>query len=306
VGPANYDDPNEVAKFVVKAGEEKTECYTFRTTNEKDLSYQTSAVSARAGTHHIVNTIWSGDMPTGSFGGQICGSGIDPLDPNAPQQIAAAPGASKPYMERGSVAPEFADVARTLPAKALITSSIHYYNFTDKDMLREFWINFYYPPKDVEIKRTTKDIAAIGGLGWVLNPIQPGTDKVYKYECPIAGDGWIYSLIGHYHMHGKHFAASLKRKSTGMSEKIFEMYDPHDPAVFEYNSVVMNPGFSAMGPGAVSGMLPISDGDVLQWECSILNDSDHPLTYANEVNTAEMCNVYGETVGTMPVLCALP
>lgn len=41
--------------------------------------------------------------------------------------------------------------------------------FTYRDVLREFWFNFCHPPKDVEIKRTTRDIAAIGrlNLAWI-------------------------------------------------------------------------------------------------------------------------------------------
>jgi hypothetical protein len=305
VGPSNYDDPAEIAKFVIKPGEEKTECYTLRTTNEQELVYQTNALSGRAGTHHIINTLWSGDMPTGTFV-EGCGSGIDPFDANAPTQIGSIPGASKAYMERRSVAPEFADVGRKLPAKSLVTSDMHYYNFTDKDILREYWVNLYYAPKEQEIKRMSQDIAAFGGLGWNANPIAPGTDMVYKYECPITGNGWIINLLGHYHLHGKRFGVSIKHKSTGMSEKVFEMYDPQDPAVFDYNSVAMNPAFSDLSPGATSGMLPVSDGDILQWECHIINDSDVALKYTNEVKTGEMCNTWGFTVGTMPLKCGQP
>ena len=57
---SSYDDPAEIAKFVIKPGEEKTECYTFRTPNEQEETYQTSALSGRSGTHHIISTIWSG------------------------------------------------------------------------------------------------------------------------------------------------------------------------------------------------------------------------------------------------------
>lgn len=305
VGPSNYDDPAEVAKFVIKPGEEKTECYTFRTLNEMELTYQAHVLSGRAGTHHIINTMYSGDLPTGTF--QVgCGAGVNILDENAPKQVGSIPGASKAYMERRSVAPEFADVGRKMPAKALVTSDMHYYNFTDKDILREYWINLYYPPPEVEVKRMAQDIVAFGGLGWNLDPIQPGTDMVYKYECPIMGDGWIINLLGHYHLHGKRFGVSVKRKSTGMSEKVFEMYDPADPAVFDYNSITMNPPFSDLRAGATSGLLPVSDGDLLQWECHIVNDSDQALGYTNEVKTGEMCNTWGFTVGTMPLQCGMP
>ena len=306
VGPSNYDDPAEVAKFVIKPGEEKTECFTFRTSNEQEIIYQTNVFSGRAGTHHIINNTWSGDLPTGGFT-QGCGSGASAggRDPSAPMQTGSIPGASKAYMERRSVAPEFADVGRKMPARTLVTSDMHYYNFTDKDILREYWLNLYYAPKEQEIKRISQGIVAFGGLGWNSNPIQPGTDMVYKYECPFMGDGWVMNLLGHYHMHGKRFGMSIKRKSTGMSEKVFEMYDPADPAIFDYNSVTTNPPFSAQAPGATSGVLPVSDGDILQWECHIINDGNVPLTYTNEVKTGEMCNAWGFTVGTQQLRCGL-
>jgi len=304
VGPTNYDDRAEVAKFVIKPGEEKTECYTLRLENEQELTYQTHTLSGRAGTHHIINSSWTGDLPTGMFA-VGCGAGANPLDANAPTQTGSLPGASKAYMPRTPVAPEFADVGRTIPAKALMTSDMHYYNFTDKDILREYWVNVYFPPEGAEIKRTAQGIVAFGGLGWNFEPIQPGTDMVYKYECPIVGNGHVMNLLGHYHIHGKRFGVSIKRAS-GMSEKVFEMYDPYDPAVFDYNSITTNPAFSAQAAGATSGMLPVSDGDVLQWECHIINDSMMPLGYTNEVKTGEMCNTWGFTVGTEPVQCGIP
>ena len=68
----------------------------------------------------------------------------------------------------------------------------------------------------------------MGGLGWSLLPIAPGTDMVYKYECPITADGRILALLGHYHAHGKRFTAHIRRAS-GAREKVFEMYDYLDP-----------------------------------------------------------------------------
>lgn len=304
VGPKNYDDPEEIAKFVIKPGEEKTECYTLRLDNEQELIYQTHTLSGRAGTHHIINSGWTGELPTDMFT-VGCGAAANPLDANAPMQTGLLPGASKAYMQRRPVAPEYADVARRIPAKALMTSDMHYYNFTDKDILREYWINVYFPPEGTEIKRFSEDIVAFGGLGWNLEPIQPGTDMVYKYECPIVGNGFITNLLGHYHMHGKRFGVSIKR-ANGTSEKVFEMYDPADPAVFDYNSITTNPTFSDVAPGATSGILPVSDGDLLQWECHIINDSNVALGYTNEVQTGEMCNTWGYTVGTQPLQCGLP
>ncbi|HET8934656.1 MAG TPA: hypothetical protein VFN67_14505, partial [Polyangiales bacterium] len=303
IGPKNYDDPAEIAKFVIKPGEEKTECYTLRLENEQELTYQTHTLSGRAGTHHIINSTWQGELPTGMFT-VGCGAGANPLDANAPMQTGSLPGASKAYMERRPVAPEFVDVGRTIPAKALMTSDMHYYNFTDKDILREYWMNVYYPAPEQKITDYADVLVGFGGTGWSAMPIEPGTDMVYKYECPFTGDGNVLNLYGHYHAHGKRFTSSIKRAS-GQIDKIFEMYDYRDPAVYDYNSVTQNPMFSANAAGAISGPLAIKSGDILQWECHIINDGNVGLMFTNEVNTGEMCNIWGFTIGSEPFQCFL-
>ena len=62
-----------------------------------------------------------------------------------------------------------------------------------------------------------------------------------------------------------------------------------------------------MAAGAYTGILEVSEGDVLSWECHIINDSNAPLAYTNEVKTGEMCNLWGYSVGTdTPITCDLP
>jgi hypothetical protein len=299
VGPSNYDDEAEVAKFIMEPGEESSECFTFKTSNPEEVTYQSSVLSGRAGTHHIINTMFSGDLPTGDF--SAC-AGPTAADQGL-MQIGALPGASRPYMPRTKVAPEYAHVGRTIAANALVQADMHYFNFTDKDILREFWINVYYAPEGA-VTEYAKGIRGLGGFGWNQNPIEPGTDMVYKYECPIKGDGYIMNLLGHYHAHGKRFTSHVKR-TNGQIDKVFEMYDYLEPATFDYNSVTQNPDFSDDMPGAVSGQLAVSDGDILQWECHIINDGDVGLRYINEVKNGEMCNLWGFSLGTEQIACGL-
>ena len=87
------------------------------------------------------------------------------------------------------------------------------------------------------------------------------------------------------------------RHPSRQIEKVFEMFDYLDPATFDYNSVTQNPTFGEGVSGAVSGPLQVKDGDVLQWECHIVNDSNIPLTYSNSVKEGEMCNVFGMSLG---------
>lgn len=299
VGPSNYDDPKEVAKYVLHPGEESSNCVTVKTPNDKRIVYQTAVISGRSGTHHIINTLYDGSLPA-SNGFTVCGGGG-----SSARRIGGMPSASKPYMPRGKVAPEYAHVGSPVPANSTMQAEMHYYNFTKQDILREFWLNVYYA-KPEQITTTAKGIAGLGGLGWNFSPIPPGTDRIYKYSCPILGNGYILNLLGHYHAHGKRFTASIKRKSTGAVEKIFEMYDYLSPATFQYNSVVQNPGFSDNVAGAVSGRLAVNDGDLLQWECHIVNDSKVGLRYINAVQTGEMCNLFGAVLGPESIGCTQP
>jgi hypothetical protein len=294
IGPKDYNDPEEVAKFILHPGEETSECFTYKTPNDQKIFYQTAMLSGRAGTHHIIHNMYDKELETGSFG------------PCADQQsaIGSLPGASKPYMPRGTVAPEYAHVGHSIPAHATGQADMHYFNFTEKDILREVWINIYYADeKDIEEESSL--IVGFGGVGWTRAPIQPGTDKVYQYSCPVKGEGHLLSLLGHYHSHGKRFTASIKRAS-GSIERVFEMFDYLEPALFEYNSVIENPTFAEGSSGATTGDIALHDGDTMLWECHIINDSDVGLTYTNFVKTGEMCNLWGTTIGVEQLRCYLP
>ena len=300
IGPKSYDDPNEIAPFLMMPGGESSECWTFHTPNDEEIAYQTFVLSGRPGTHHIINTMYRTQLTDGGF--SVC---ADPGTGANGDIIDNLPGASKPYMPRGVVAPEDANLGRLIPARAAAQADMHYFNTTDKPIIREFWMNIYFVDKSKVTDRADQ-IRAMGGIGWTAAPIPPGTDEVFKYECPVRGNGRILSLLGHYHAHGKHFTASIRRKATGNVEKVFEMYDYLEPAAFEYNSVLTNPEFSEFGPGAVSGLLEVSDGDVVMWDCHIQNDSPYGLTYTNSVERGEMCNLWGSSVGIEPMNCLIP
>jgi hypothetical protein len=299
IGPATYDDPDEVAKFVLHPGEETSQCWTFHTPNDREVYYQTSVLSGRAGTHHIINTMLDQDLEDGGFG-----SCVDGGTGQAKTNIGPLPGASKPYMPRNHVAPENAHIGRKIPPHVTAQADMHYYNFTDHDILREFWLNIYYAGP-AQITGEAQQIRGMGGFDWNQHPIEPGTDQVYEYECPISGDGRILSLLGHYHAHGKRLTATLKR-GDGAPEKVFEMYDYLDPASFEYDSRTENPPFSDAAAGALSGILEVHDGDVLGWQCHVVNDGEVPLRYVNEVNTGEMCNLWGLSYGIDTFNCLKP
>lgn len=289
VGPADYANPGQ---FLVDAQDENSICFSFHTPNNEEVFYNGSVLSARPGTHHIINTMFVATQQISDNTFQTC---INPGTSSSSNIVGALPGASKPYMPRFPVAPENVGVGRTVPANAPVQADLHYFNPSDDQLIREFWLNIYYMPKE-QVTERARGIRGMGGINWLWQPIQPGTDKVFQYQCPITSPGRILTILGHYHAHGERFSAYLKRAS-GKQEKVFEMYDYNTPAEFAYDSITTNPPFSATVAGATSGMLEVAAGDVLQWECHVINDSSTSLSYVNEVQTGEMCNIWGSTVG---------
>lgn len=299
VGPKNYADPAEVAQFVMHPGEESSECWSYHTPNAEDVYFQGWTLSGRPGTHHIFNSMLKVEVADGG-GFHVC---VDAGLGNSPDRLGSLPGAAKPYMPRTPIAPENEGLGQLLPAKTPGEADMHYFNAGDKDLLREFWLNLYFIPKE-QVTQEAIEVRGMGGLGWVGLPILPGTDAVYQYECPVNADGRLLSMLGHYHAHGKRSTVSIRRAS-GMREQIYEMYDYNNAAIFPFDSVTTNPPLTGKSDGALSGRIDVKAGDVIEWECHIINDSQIPLTYSNSVQEGEMCNIFGTSIGT-EINCLLP
>jgi hypothetical protein len=301
IGPEDYANPGI---WVVNPTDENSWCANFHLPNTEEIFYQGYVLSGRPGTHHIINTAYNATVTLvdGELG-LICMDGGTGQNGNIYDNL---PGASKAYMPRKRSAPENEGIGRALAANLPAQADMHYFNFTEDTLLREFWLNLYYIPKE-QVTERAQQIRGMGGIDWSFVPIAPGTDKVYQYQCAVPADGRIISLLGHYHAHGKRFTAFLTPAGGGAQKKVFEMYDYNEPAEFQYDSIAMNPAFSTTAAGATSGTLEVKAGDMLQWECHIINDDTVGLTYSNEVRTGEMCNLWGGSVlnGDPKINCVL-
>jgi hypothetical protein len=292
IGPTNYDDPADTGRFVFQVGAEKSQCWNFHTTNPMDAHYSRFVLSGRDGTHHIINTMYMTDAAdstnfTTCRPGEF--SGTDVID--------ALPGAGRSYMPTAPIAPENVGLGRAIPAKAFAQSDMHYFNFTDGEILREYWLNVYY--NEGPVTEEALPIRGMGGTNWYgATAIKmQATAQVFNYKCPaVKTAGRLIALMGHQHSHGKRFDAWLNHGTE--RKHLYQNFDYTDPKVYLYDSLAKNPDFSANSAGAATGQIDIAVGDVLEWECEVLND-DVPggLTYTNEVKNGEMCNVWGETVG---------
>jgi hypothetical protein len=292
VGPADYTDTAEVSRFLMQPGDEKSECWSFHTPNDGDFYYQSFELSGRPGTHHIIDTMYKTDVTDGGF--TVCRDGGVGVSPDI---ISNLPGASKAYIPREAVAPENAHIANLIPAHVSAQADMHYFNLTEKPILREFWLNIYSVPKD-QVTESSLQIRGMGGLSWTLKPIPPQSHQVYQYTCPIPGDGRVTELLGHTHAHGVRETAWI-RHATGERTKVFEQFNYKEPQIFYYDTVTENPAFAENAPGAFTGILNVKSGDALDWECDVNNDSNTALTYTNQVLTGEMCNIWGQTVGPL-------
>jgi hypothetical protein len=300
IGPEDYNNPGD---YEFPPNMEHSLCRDFVTPNTEDIYYQSFVLSARPGTHHIINSCFANFTanPAQAFHSCIAPAGVaDTSGGDMP-----IPGASKPYMPRPPLAPENVGLGDVLPANMNCQADMHYFNFTQAPVLKEFWLNLYTIPEE-EVTQRAEQIRGMGGLiSWLLGGIPPGTDMVYQYQCPVGtptGDNpRITQLLGHYHAHGVRFTAWLNEM------KVFEMFDYSEPKIFHYNSVTQNPDFAPdlMQAGATSGPLPLAAGDVLKWECHIVNDSSVTLRYTNEVETGEMCNLWGGSVDVPKIDCTL-
>jgi hypothetical protein len=192
------------------------------------------------------------------------------------------------------IAPENKGVGIPLDPHSKIGVSLHSINTTDQPLLRELWVNFWYRPES----EVTEPVVEMFQAGDVSFQIQPHEDKVLgPYNCTIEGDGRMLWFYGHRHASNVRFSAWRVRGDK--RELFYEGYNWEEPMVLEYSSTVMNtvPKPDAMIEGGWSGVLDMKAGDVLEWECHVVNRSDNVLKFTNNTFTGEMCIMDAELVG---------
>ena len=276
IGPSNYENPE--AKYVLMPGEEDVVTMSAPSGNDKPISYYYRQYRMRPGSHHVILT---------ADGRRIGGT----------QNLA------KDNPDFGEIPPENEGVGLSLNAHANLSANMHFYNFGEKPIIREVWVNFWY--KDAaSVKETAKEVFSMTGVQAAV----AHSHVVVGATCQVMGNGRALTLYGHRHMNNKRF--SIWHTSAGKKTLVFEDYEPEHPAVFEYNSLAMNPvpNAATKTAGASSGVLNLKQGDTLDFECEILNMTNKNFTGANEANDDEMCILVGDTVGASisPLCTAIP
>jgi hypothetical protein len=286
LGPADYDDPDEVAPFMVASGVENVEC-NYQTLNNDALYFYDQYYRMRPGSHHLfvetTNLDKEGWVPESD------------CDPDA-MLIAGTQRSVYDFPAGGVQPPEDADLGRPIGAQAKVMLQAHFINDTDAPVLREAWVNFM----KVKTTETPRLLGGITMFAGIQKSFAPNTVTTTDYTCENTHDQRrVVSLFGHRHAHTTQFTAWVEHPS-GEKEVVYQDWDWHEPTELMFNSVTTNPAPDpvAKKAGGASGLLVLAAGDKIDWECIVNNDSSNTLTFSNQVYLGEMCNVFGSIVAT--------
>jgi len=271
IGPTNYDNPEPL--YLLQPGDEVTENFDATSGNDKDVYYYWRQYRMRPGSHHL-----------------IVNDGL--------RRIGGSSNMAKDNPEGGKIAPENQGVGMPLAAHTAISNSLHYFNFTEKPVIKEVWVNFWYRDK-ADVKTPTNEVFSMLGMG-----IDPGQHVNKHGSCDVTEAGRLLTVYGHVHAHDQRF--SVWRTRGGNKQLVHESYDWEHPNVSEFSSTVTNPTLDPMGKkdGGFSGVLDLMPGDKLEFECQILNDTNTTFVGQNEANNDEMCIMIGDSVQTtIPIIC---
>ncbi|HEX4335157.1 MAG TPA: hypothetical protein VH062_04545 [Polyangiaceae bacterium] len=286
-GPKSYTDPNEVAKYVMNAGEEFNAYGLATIPGSGDHYYNNVQIRMRPGSHHLINTLVTGtDSTPDGFVANSIGC------PGTP--VGSFPGSQNLIrnMPPGGVqAPENVGIGSELQGGTRLCLNHHAYNFdSDQPKLREIWINVWFVDES-EVTQKTQAVTITAGP---FQGIPPHTQKVLKATGSATGTGRIITMFGHRHAATDRFAVWKN------DELVYDSWHWDESVTYDYDSITTNPAPNptAKDDGATSGILPVAAGDKINIECDVNNTTDNTLTFKNELYTGEMCILFGSAVGT--------
>jgi hypothetical protein len=284
VNPDDYDNPE--SGFVLEPGQEITNNYYTNADNPEPHYYYRVNLRMRTGSHHIINSRipdrsdgWTNEADTGL--GQ-----------------PGFPGAQRPDTDRPlsfEIPPEDQGLGERFEANQQIQFNMHHFNFSQGPMLREVWVNVWWKPDD-EVEAEPQGIGIFGSPA-DLN-IPAGEHRVLEYKCDVTGATRILELNGHRHAHTERFGVWIVRED-GSEETVYESFDYTNMPTYPYDSITQNPvpDLETRTDGAKSGFLEVFPGDAIHFVCDVNNTSSNMLRFANEVQTGEMCILFGARVG---------
>jgi hypothetical protein len=284
IGPKDYKNMAEVMKYVIAPGEEFNNSVIGSIPLTEDKWFSRITVHMRPGSHHWISTVVDGKPAEQFYTDTSCGAATSVGSVGGGQNLIY----DNPPM--GKPAPENEGLGRPIQGNSSLCMNLHAYNFSEKQQVRELWINVYFVD-EAKVTQRAKGIGIVGGLGLSL---APGQNKEETYEEMFTEPGRIIQLFGHRHVWTPRFAVWLNEKL------IYDSWSWEESVTFNYDSLTMNPPINTAMKidGAVSGSIDVKAGDKLKFTCFIENKSEKTLRFSNELRDGEMCNLWGSAVGT--------
>jgi len=291
-GPSNYDDPAEVAKYLLAPGEERTDCVFLKTPNDEEVFVSGYRGRMRPGSHHMITYVQ--DRATDdSVGPETCAQGADSTFLLGSQEPAID-------LTREQAAPGGPGAATRIGPGRRVAIQLHYLNGTDKPILREAWVNVIY----AEPTTVTREVSSLFWLGGLGMNVPPRTRQTIRAQCEVPADApadlVLARLTGHFHAHT--LRQTVWKVSGAERTRLYEGYDYNHPGWLAFNSTVDNPAPDPTSKAAGSdhdGAVTLVPGDRLEWECDVDNTTDAALEFSDGVFTGEMCNVFGTYAPSM-------
>jgi len=291
-GPSDYDDPDEVAKYLLEGGGEDENCVYLRTPNEETVFANTFHGRMRPGSHHLIVTITeeSDDIvfntPVScSQSGAITDRWL--VGSQDPQIDVSVTGSEVSGPLPGD--PEFGGAIR-IPPSSILRVDMHYLNPTDNEILREAWIWLERVPEDeVEV-----EVDLISWLqGSIDVPPQSTGVTTSIARCNVPTDRNLALVTGHFHENGTRF--TVWHEPQGQEPvKIYETFDWENPGNGVFNDRQDNPPMGDVGArwGARSGYMELKAGDHVNFQCEFDNPTDETVALG-DTGKDQMCNVFG-------------
>lgn len=310
VGPKDYTNPDDVAKYLAKPGDETNWAEVVETPNDATVYWDGYYSFMRPGSHHfILFGMPPGTTPTGATGPMTNGSGAESAVGAVGGEFLA--GATVTVQDAMPHDPEDQGAVSEVAPHSSYAVNLHFINTKDHELIQEIWVNFHTIPES-EIRHWKKAITWYGGVA--MN-IPPGTAYTLTggATCPPPANVQnmrIQGVTGHVHANTLEYSASMVR--DGATTVLFQDFDWHDPLEFRYNRSTNNgtPNAASKTPGGYSGTLDVQSADRFSWECQGFNKSNVNLTFSNKVYDGEMCNVFGfyqtDTKEAGPWTCFFP
>lgn len=259
-GPTNYDDPVEVATYMLDAGVEDVRCAVVGSPHAGLLvaSYE---ARERTWMHHV----WVDQAPATPetpSAMTVCSSHMPVQNQWMIQQQHVS-------LNVSGGAPEWDGAAFDAPGGSFILA-IHAINTTEKPWLREMWVNLH------TVTKTDKILSwlAVGGP-YKMNVAPHSSVTVRASAGPIGLARTLVAMFGHVHSH------TLEQRAYDSTGKLIYRETNWEESHVEW--------FTSLGQGPVT----FDSTHKMAWECDVQNTTDLALKWGNHVDTAEMCGWAG-------------